>query len=252
MKSTEADIKAAADPRMLDDLVLANRILFALGVLDGYGHVSVRDPKDPHHFFLARSLAPALVTLDDIMVFDRDAEPVEERGRAMYSERYIHGEVYRVRPDVHSVVHSHSPTVIPFSISKTALRPVYHMASFIPQAVPVFEIRETAPVGDLLIKSNALGRALARTLGQNSVALMRGHGNVVVGPDLRYAVFRAYYTEINARLQLQAHTLEGPLTFISAQESADTFGGTGITPHRAWEMWARSVTAAETQTSGRL
>src|SRR5262249_13740751 len=126
MKPTEADIKAAADPKMLDDLVLANRILFWLGVLDGYGHVSVRDPRDPEHFFLARSLAPALVTLEDIMVFDRDAEPVEARGRDMYSERYIHGEVYRVRPDVHSVVHSHSPTVIPFSISQTPLKPVYH------------------------------------------------------------------------------------------------------------------------------
>src|SRR5262249_32276517 len=188
MTLTETDLKAAADPKILDDLVLGNRILFSLGVLDGYGHVSARDPRDPEHFFLARSLAPALVTRDDIMVFDRGSEPLEARGRAMYSERYIHGEVYRVRPDVHSVVHTHSPTVIPFSISQTPLRPVYHMASFIPQAVPVYEIRETAPVGDLLIKTNELGRALAQTLGQNTVALMRGHGNVVVGPDIRYAV----------------------------------------------------------------
>jgi HCOMODA/2-hydroxy-3-carboxy-muconic semialdehyde decarboxylase len=237
----EADIKASVDPNILSDLVLANRILFALGVLDAYGHVSVRDPKHPDHFFLARSLAPALVTADDVMVYDIDAAPVEQRGRAMYSERFIHGEVYRARSDVNAVVHSHSPTVIPFSISKTALRPVYHMASFIPQATPVYDIRATAERGDLLIKTNELGRALARTLGSNTVALLRGHGNVVVGPDLRYAVFRAYYTELNARLQLQARTLEGPLTFISAQESADTFGGTGITPHRAWEMWVREV-----------
>ena len=241
MNGSEAEIKAAVDPKILTDLVLANRILYALGVLDSHGHVSVRDPKHPDHFFLARSLAPALVTADDIMAYDLDASPVEQRGRGMYSERFIHGEIYRVRADVHSVVHSHSPTVIPFSISKTALRPVYHMASFIPQAVPVYEIRETAATGDLLIKTSELGKALARTLGGNTVALLRGHGNVVVGPDLRYAVFRAYYTEINARLQLQARTLEGPLTFISAQESADTFGGTGITPHRAWEMWVRSV-----------
>jgi ribulose-5-phosphate 4-epimerase/fuculose-1-phosphate aldolase len=241
MKSIEAEIKAAVDPKILTDLVLANRILYALGVLDAYGHVSVRDPKHPDHFFLARSLAPALVTADDIMAYALDASPVEPRGRNMYSERFIHGEIYRARADVHSVVHSHSPTVVPFSISKTAMRPVYHMASFIPQAVPVYEIRETAETGDLLIKTNELGEALARTLGGNTVALLRGHGNVVVGPDLRYAVFRAYYTEINARLQLQARTLEGPLTFISAQESADTFGGTGITPHRAWEMWVRSV-----------
>jgi ribulose-5-phosphate 4-epimerase/fuculose-1-phosphate aldolase len=239
--STEAEIKASVDRAILSDLVLANRILFALGVLDAYGHVSVRDPKHPDHFFLARSLAPALVTADDVMAYDIDAAPVEQRGRAMYSERFIHGEVYRARSDVNAVVHSHSPTVIPFSISKTALRPVYHMASFIPEATPVYDIRATAERGDLLIKTNELGRALARTLGSNTVALLRGHGNVVVGPDLRYAVFRAYYTELNARLQLQARTLEGPLTFISAQESADTFGGTGITPHRAWEMWVREV-----------
>ena len=241
MQRAETEIKAAADPQILADLVLANHILFLLGVLDAYGHVSARDPKHPEHFFLARSLAPALVTADDIMVYDSDSKPVEQRGRQMYSERFIHGEVYRTRPDVHAVVHSHSPTVIPFSISKTALRPVYHMASFIPQAVPVYDIRETAAQGDLLIKTSALGRALARTLGGNTVALLRGHGNVVVGPDLRYAVFRAYYTEVNARLQLQARTLEGPLTFISAAESADTFGGTGITPHRAWEMWVREI-----------
>jgi ribulose-5-phosphate 4-epimerase/fuculose-1-phosphate aldolase len=247
---TEADIKASVDPQVLADLVLANRILYALGVLDSHGHVSARDPRHPEHFFLARSLAPALVTADDIMAYDIDAVPVDERGRAMYSERFIHGEVFRLRPDVHAVVHSHSPTVIPFSISKTPLKPVYHMASFIPQVVPVFEIRETAPTGDLLIKTNELGRALARTLGQNTVALLRGHGNVVVGPDVRYAVFRAYQTEVNARVQLQARMLEGPLTFISAAESADTFGGTGIPPDRAWEMWVREVSGPHT--SGRL
>jgi HCOMODA/2-hydroxy-3-carboxy-muconic semialdehyde decarboxylase len=241
MNSSEAEIKAAVDPQILTDLVLANRILYALGVLDSHGHVSARDPKHPEHFFLARSLAPALVTADDIMVYDLDASPVEQRGRGMYSERFIHAEIYHVRPDVHAVVHSHSPTVIPFSISKTALRPVCHMASFMPQAVPVFEVRETAGMTDLLIKTSELGKALARTLGAGTVALLRGHGNVVVGPDVRYAVFRAYQTEINARLQLQAQTLEGPLTFIAAEESANTFGGTGIPPHRAWEMWVRDV-----------
>jgi HCOMODA/2-hydroxy-3-carboxy-muconic semialdehyde decarboxylase len=220
---------------------LANRILCSLGVLDSHGHVSARDPKHPEHFFLARSLAPALVTADDIMVYGLDASPLEQRGRQMYSERFIHGEIYRIRPDVHAVVHSHTPTVIPFSISKTALRPVCHMASFMPQAVPVFEIRETAGMTDLLIKTSELGKALARTLGDNTVALLRGHGNVVVGPDVRYAVFRAYHTEINARLQLQAMALEGPLTFIAAEESAKTFGGAGIPPQRAWEMWAREV-----------
>jgi ribulose-5-phosphate 4-epimerase/fuculose-1-phosphate aldolase len=238
---TEADIKAAVAPQVLADLVLANRILCSLGVLDGYGHVSARDPKRPNHFFLASALAPALVTAADIMAYDLDASPVEDRGRPMYAERFIHGEIFRARPDVNAVVHSHSPTVIPFGISKTALRPVYHMASFIPPAVPVFEIREVAGMTDVLIRSNDLGKALARTLGQNAVALMRGHGNVVVGSNLKYAVFRAYYTEVNARLQLQALALEGPLTFIAPEESAKTNDGKGINPERAWDMWARAV-----------
>lgn len=241
MQRTEADIKASVDPQVLADLVLANRILYSLGVLDGYGHVSVRDPKHPDHFFLARALAPALVTAADIMAYDLDARPVEERGRPMYSERFIHGEIFRARRDVNAVVHSHSPTVIPFGISQTAMRPVYHMASFIPPAVPVFEIRAAAGMTDLLIRTNALGQALARTLGDHAVALMRGHGNVVVGSNLKYAVFRAYYTEVNARLQLQARSLEGPLTFIDPQEAAKVNGGKGINPERAWDMWARAV-----------
>jgi ribulose-5-phosphate 4-epimerase/fuculose-1-phosphate aldolase len=241
MNSSEAEIMAAVDPTILPDLVLANRILCMLGVLDSHGHVSARDPKYPNHFFLSRSLAPALVTADDIMAYDLDARPVEQRGRGMYSERFIHGEIYRARAEVYSVVHSHSPTVIPFSISKTALKPVFHMASFMPQAVPVFEMRETAGMTDLLIKTSELGKALARKLGSDTVALLRGHGNVVVGPDVRYAAFRAYQTEINARLQLQALTLEGPLTFIAAEESAKIFGGAGIPPDRAWEMWVRQV-----------
>jgi HCOMODA/2-hydroxy-3-carboxy-muconic semialdehyde decarboxylase len=241
MKRTEADIKAAVDPQILADLVLANRILASLGVLDGYGHVSARDPKRPDHFFLSSALAPALVTADDLMAYDLNSCPVEERGRPMYAERFIHGEIFRARDDVNAVVHSHSPTVIPFGISKTALAPVYHMASFIPPAVPVFEIREAAGMTDLLIRTNALGKALAATLGDNAVALMRGHGNVVVGSNLKYAVFRAYYTEVNARLQLQARALDGPLTYIDPRESAKTNGGKGINPERAWDMWVRSV-----------
>jgi len=249
---TEAELKAAADPQILNDLVLANRILYALGVVDAYGHVSARDPQHPQHFFLSRALAPALVKAEDIMAYDLDSRPVEDRGCELYSERFIHGEVFRARGDVHAVVHSHSPTIIPFSISKTALCPVYHMASFIPPSVPVFEIRETAGMTDLLIRTKALGEALARTLGANALALMRGHGNVVVGANLKYAVFRAYYTEVNARLQLQARSLDGPLTFIDPQESAKFNDGKGVNPERAWDMWVRSVQGDSAHTSGRL
>src|SRR5215470_6142462 len=241
MPPSEADLKAAVDPQILANLVLANRILYALGVVDAYGHVSARDPKQPDHYFLSRALAPALVRAEDIMAYDLDSRPVEDRSCELYSERFIHGEVYRARPDVYAVVHSHSPTVIPFSISKTPLAPVYHVASFIPPSVPVFEIRAAAGMTDLLIRTRALGEALARTLGGNAVALMRGHGNVVVGANLKYAVFRAYYTEVNVRLQLQAQSLDGPLTFIDPQEAAKVNGGKGINPERAWDMWVRSV-----------
>src|ERR1700722_16900550 len=104
------------DPAAIEDLVAANRILADQGVLDGYGHVSVRHPKAPDRYFLSRSLSPAVITVDDIMEYDLDSNPVDQRGRLMYLERCIHGEIYRARPDVSAIVHSHSPTVVPFSV----------------------------------------------------------------------------------------------------------------------------------------
>ena len=241
MPPTEADLKAAVDPQILADLVLANRILYALGVVDAYGHVSARDPKRPDHYFLSRALAPALVKADDIMAYDLDSRPVNDRGCDLYSERFIHGEVYRARGDVHAVVHSHSPTVIPFSISKTPLAPVYHMASFIPPAVPVFEIREVAGMTDLLVRSKELGQALARTLGASPVALMRGHGNVVVSANLKYAVSRAYYTEVNARLQTIAIALGGKVRYLSDIEGDNVTNKQPGNIARAWALWKERV-----------
>lgn len=239
--SAEAAIKAEINRQIIPDLVLANRVLGTHGILDAFGHVSARDPLRPDFFFLSRALAPESVTADDIMAYDLDANPVEPRGQGMYVERFIHGEIYRARPDVNAIVHSHSPTVIPFSVSRTPLKPIFHMASFVPQGVPVFEIRDVAGWTDLLIRTNDLGKALAKVLGKECVVLMRGHGSVVVGPDLRYAVYRAYYTEVNARLQLQSRTLEGPITFIAPEESAMTRGGTGVNPDRAWELWVSAL-----------
>ena len=213
-------------------------------MLDGYGHVSARDPRHPDYFFLASALAPALVTAADIMAYDLDAHPIEARERSMYAERFIHGEIYRARPDVHAVVHSHSPTVIPFGVSRTALRPIYHMASFIPQSVPVFEIRDAAGMTDLLIRTNELGRALgARTLGpgqRGADARPRRRGG---GPEpaLLRRVPRLLHRGECARLQLQALTLAGPLYLHRAEEAAKTNGGMGINPDRAWDMWVRSV-----------
>jgi len=232
------------DPALIEDLVAANRILASEGVVDGLGHVSIRHPGNADRYLIARSLAPALVTAADIMEYDLDSHPIDQRGRAMFLERFIHGEVYKVRPDVRAVIHSHSPTVIPFSISRVPLQPVFNGAAFLSPSTPVFEIRTAAGMTDGLIRDGALGKALAGVLGNRAVALMRGHGNVVVGPAVQVAVYRAIYTELNARLQLQALTLGGPLTYL-APEEADKINaragpdGPGIV--RTWELWKRKA-----------
>jgi ribulose-5-phosphate 4-epimerase/fuculose-1-phosphate aldolase len=229
------------DPGFIEDLVAASRILAAEGVLDGYGHVSARHPHHPQRYLMSRSLAPALVTADDIMEFDLESNPVDQRGRTMFRERFIHGMIYRARPDVMAVVHSHSPTVIPFGITQVKLRPTFHMAAFLYQEPPVFEIREHAGWTNMLITNNELGTALARTLGDKPVALMRGHGNVVVGPTLPIAVFRAIYTEVNARLQTIAITLGGPINYLAPEEGEIiTYKNPGDVG-RAWELWKSKV-----------
>ncbi|HEX7785703.1 MAG TPA: class II aldolase/adducin family protein, partial [Methylomirabilota bacterium] len=174
-----------ADPKLIEDLVAANHILVDQGVLDGYGHVSARHDRDPDRFLMSRSRAPELVTAADIMEYDLDGEAVDARGRGSYLERFIHSEIYRARPDVRAVVHDHSPSVIPFGVTSATLRPLYHMSAFLSGGVPVFDIRAaTGGDTDMLVRTPALGRALARTLGPRPVALMRGHGAVVVGPSL--------------------------------------------------------------------
>lgn len=232
----------AADAALVDDLVTANHILFNHGVVDAFGHVSVRHDKAADRFLLARNLAPALVAPDDILEFDLDGNPLAARGHPVYLERFIHGEIYRARPDVMAVVHSHAPAVVPFGAVPTEpLMPIWHMSGFLGEGVPVFEIRDTAgPDNDLLIRSGELGVALAASLASASVVLMRGHGATVVGSNLRQAVFRAVYTQMNAELQLQAKIL-GPATFLNAQESAATTISVGGQIDRAWDMWRRQA-----------
>jgi HCOMODA/2-hydroxy-3-carboxy-muconic semialdehyde decarboxylase len=227
---------------LIDDLVVANHILYHQGVVDGFGHVSVRHPARPDHFLMARAIAPGRVTRDDILEFDADAKAVKPDGPPIYSERFIHSEVYKARPDVMAVVHSHSPAVIPFSVTQVPLRPVLGPASFLAPQVPVFEIRKVAGMTNLLVTDVARGRALAETLGQHPVALMRGHGNVVVGPNVRRTVSRAIYTEINARLLWQAVTLGGPIEYIAPEEAAlmesgRDAAGEGHGANRTWDMW---------------
>jgi HCOMODA/2-hydroxy-3-carboxy-muconic semialdehyde decarboxylase len=224
-----------------DDLVLANRILYARGVVDGFGHVSIRDPRDPGRFLLARNMAPALVTADDIMTFTLDGTAIGD-DRAPYLERFIHGSIYEARPDVGAVVHSHSAAVIPFGIAAGAeLRPVFHMASFLRGPVPVWEIRDAVgPDNDMLVRDAATGAALARTLGGGTAVLMRGHGSTTVGRDVREAVFRAVYTEINARLQAEALHL-GAVTYLSEREADRSARSNAGQIARAWELWSKEA-----------
>lgn len=233
-------ISAAGDagPELVKELAVANRILFQQGVLDAFGHVSVRHDKRPDRYLLARNMAPGLVTEADIIEYDLDSNPLNANGRSVYLERFIHGELYRARPDVMAVVHSHSPSVIPFGIVKSVpFRPVYHMAAFIGEAAPIFEIRDVAgDETDLLISDRRLGAALAKTLGSGTVALMRGHGATVVGATLMEVVFRAVYAEGNARLQAEALRI-GPVTYLSAGEARTATVNVGGQALRAWNLW---------------
>jgi len=225
-----------------EELAIANRILVDQGVVDAFGHVSVRHPARADRFLLARNMAPASVTPDDILEFDLDGEAVAPGAPRPYLERFIHGEVLRARPEVMAVVHSHSPAVIPFSVAQgVSLRAVSHMGSFLGVQTPVFEIRDVAgDASDLLIRDRPLGAALARSLGDRPAVLMRGHGVTVVGATLREAVFRAVYTEFNARIQLEALGL-GPVTFLTAGEAAASAATNASQVDRAWNVWKERV-----------
>lgn len=230
-----------ANPVLIDDLVAANHILVNEGVLDGFGHISVRHDQDAHRFLIARSIAPALVTADDIVACDLDGEVRDAQGRRTYVERFIHSEIYRARPDVVAVIHSHSPAVIPFGVTGARLRPICHMSGFLGAQAPVFEIRHSAGENtDLLIRNQALGRALADVLGRNAVALMRGHGSVTVGDSIQQVVFRAIYTESNARLQTQAAQF-GDITFLTDGEAIAASNMNDEHLDRPWQMWKRKI-----------
>jgi len=229
---------------LIEDLACAYRILAEHDVIDAYGHVSVRSEGDPGRYFLARSLAPELVTEADIIEYDLDSTPLDLRGRESVRERFIHGEIYRARPEVQAVVHNHSPSVIPFGVTTSALRPIFHMAAFVGGGVPTFEIRDAQQGTDLLVKTPYLGQALARTLGKHPAALMRGHGAVVVGENLPRAVGRSIYLEINARLQAQAMAIAGPAGKITYLDDREVAASTPVQDYgRAWHLWRAKALA---------
>jgi HCOMODA/2-hydroxy-3-carboxy-muconic semialdehyde decarboxylase len=222
----------------LEDLVAAYRILAAHGVIDAYGHVSLRSPRNPQRYYLARSVAPELVKEEDLIEYDLDSHPIDDNGRESVLERFIHGEIYRARPEVTCVVHNHSPSVVPFSVTGVPMRALYHMAAFIGAGLPNFEIRDVRKGTDLLIRDAALGRALAQTLGEKPAALMRGHGAVVVGENLPRAVGRSVYLEQSARMQMQAIALAGSAGSINFLDEAEVQASVARQDYyRAWPLW---------------
>jgi HCOMODA/2-hydroxy-3-carboxy-muconic semialdehyde decarboxylase len=225
----------------LEELATASRILVDQGVFDAAGHVSMRHPSSAERFLMSRSLAPALVTADDIMEFTLDSEPCEPPGRAPFIERYLHGEIYRARPDVMAIAHGHSPSVVPFGLVPTPLVATYHNAAFLAYGVPVFDIRERFGSTDIVINSAPRGAALADALGDKCVVLLRAHGFVAVGPTLPAAVFRAIFTEVSARVQLQAAALGGPIAALDAEEGRKADAINLATVGRSWELWKRRV-----------
>ena len=207
--------------QVIADLVYANRILAAHGILDGFGHVSARSPDNPDHFFLARSLAPAQVTAKDILEFNLNGEPVTPTTQRLYVERFIHAGAYRARRDVGAVIHSHSPEILAFSITRAQLRAAIHDAAFLGTGVPVFDADSDGANGSLLIRNMAQANALAAALGENAVVLIRGHGDVIVGRDVSEVVTHAIYVDKNAKVQKEAALLGGPVSFITPVEIAE-------------------------------
>jgi ribulose-5-phosphate 4-epimerase/fuculose-1-phosphate aldolase len=229
---------AEAYPEQIDDLVAANRILADQGILDAFGHVSIRHPGNPGRYLMSRWLAPALVTADDIVEYDLESNALTHPGVQLYSERYIHSEIYKVRPDVHAIVHSHSPTVVPFSVTRATFRPILHNAAFLGDQVPVFDIREKFGPTDMLVNRKERGTEVARVLGRHTVALMRGHGNVVVGGNIQNTVWRAYYTEVNARMLAQAITIGGgDVNYLTPAETELTDISMQRVEARPWKLW---------------
>ena len=225
---------------IIEDVVVGNHILFQQGVVDAFGHISVRHDKDPTKYIMARHLAPGLVTADDLVTFDLDSNPIGDSSQRYYSERFIHGEIYKARPEVVAVVHCHAPELIPFGATKTPLRPIYHMSGFLGAGVARFEIREAGGMTDMLVRTPALGRALAQSLGDKPVVLMRGHGATMVGATIRQVVYRAIYAARNAGLQMEALRL-GDVTYLESEEAALAAATNDKAMARAWGLWEREA-----------
>ena len=224
---------------ILEELVTANRILAREGIVDSFGHVSARHPDNPNHFLMSRARAPDCVEADDILEFTLQGEEINPGARKPYVERFIHGAILEARPEIHSVVHNHSPSVIPFGVTKTTLKPLLHLAASIGFEVPLWDSRTKFGDTDILVSNVDMGRDLARSLNGNPTALLRGHGSVTVGTTIRQAVHVAVYLETGAKLQMQAMQM-GEINFLTRGEVDKIIARTGpYTINRGWENWCR-------------
>jgi HCOMODA/2-hydroxy-3-carboxy-muconic semialdehyde decarboxylase len=230
---------------IIKDLVIANRILAKEDVVDAYGHVSIRNPDNPKSFFISRSLAPELIEKDDIVELGLDGEPLKNEKRSLYLERFIHAAIYEARPDINSVVHAHAEDTLPFGIAAaTKLKPVIHSGSFIGPSVPVWDIADKFGATNVLVTNMAQGRDLAKCLGKNSVALMRGHGFASAARSLIEVVRLSVYLPRNARALMRAKMLGGKIKYLSKGEIDAR--NKGYSPYstetwRAWEYWANKA-----------
>ncbi len=228
---------------VIANLAAASRILAERGVVDGFGHVSMRHPGNPDYYLMARAIAPALVTPDDILEYDMESVPCNPGSSKSFLERFIHSEIYKARPDINSIVHSHSPSVVPFGLVDVKMEAMFHNAAFLAAGVPVFDIRDKFGMTDMLVCDCEKGVALAESLGDKDIALMRAHGSVACGPTLQTAVFRAVYTEVNARIQHWSVGLGGgaPLASLEEEEGRLADVPNQTAGMRAWDLWRLQV-----------
>ncbi|HVH26857.1 MAG TPA: class II aldolase/adducin family protein [Vicinamibacterales bacterium] len=232
------------DQAVIDDLVLANRMLASheLGILDAFGHVSVRSPRDPSHYFISRYVSAGVVKAGDIIENDLDSKPVGAPRTDEYQEVYMHGEIYKARPDVMAVLHAHTPEILAFTESSVTLRPVVNGGVFIGGGLPLHDIRKFDP-RETIIRTPALGRSVAISLGDKPGVLLRGHGVALTDTSLRTLVVRAYNMRMNARMQQQAIALGGKVTYLEDPPAPPaTPAPAGDTAYnRGWEYWKAIV-----------
>ncbi|WP_394834640.1 class II aldolase/adducin family protein [Pendulispora rubella] len=224
--------------RTVEELRAATQILVGEGILDGFGHVSTRHPEQPDRYFMLLRNVDGPAAEARVLELDADSNPIGPGDVRPSIERFIHGEIYRQRPDVLAVVHTHAPPLIPFGVCNVALRPLYHMCGFLEDGASVFDIRKEHGTTNMLVTSYELGQSLAASLGRRAMVLMRGHGATVVGTSLKEAVFRSVYATLNAQLQTVAMQLGQP-TFLNTGEAklADELHHAVL--DRPWEYWVK-------------